>query len=287
MDQIGGKLLQQLGIVAGICDEASLADTIDNLIDKPGRKVSVGTAVKSMVLNALGFSNRALYLTPQFYKNRPVDVLLGVEAEDLHDDCLGTALDALYEYGITELFYKVSSRALKTFEISHRFVHLDTTTFSFHGKYEDEEDEPEVVSVTKGYSKDHNPDLNQVVLSLICSYRSSIPAWLEVLRGNSSDKKSFVKSIKAFRNQLSEKELPHFVADSALYSKQGINELSEIKWVTRVPESLTAAKKCIAETEVSHMSSSEEDGYCFREMHSEYGDIPHRWLIVFSENAYK
>ena len=78
----------------------------------------MGTAVQAMILNALGFSGRALYLSPQFYRNRPVDVLLGegIEAEDLHNDCLGTALDALYEYGVTELFYQLASQALGSSE---------------------------------------------------------------------------------------------------------------------------------------------------------------------------
>ncbi len=39
------------------------------------RKVSVGEAVSAMVLNALGFVSRPLYLTPEFFANKPVDLL--------------------------------------------------------------------------------------------------------------------------------------------------------------------------------------------------------------------
>jgi len=39
--------------------------------------VSVGTATVAMVLNGLGFSNRRLYLVPQFFENKPVQRLLG------------------------------------------------------------------------------------------------------------------------------------------------------------------------------------------------------------------
>jgi|GEM_PF-3399028 len=50
-----------------------------------------------MILHALGFSGRALYFTPDFFRNRPVDLLIGdgIKPDNLHDDCLGTALDAL------------------------------------------------------------------------------------------------------------------------------------------------------------------------------------------------
>jgi len=94
-------------------------------------------------------------------------------------------------------------------------VHLDTTSFSLHGKYESEdESDPEVVSITKGYSKDGQPELNQVVASMMCAYKSTIPVWLEVLSGNSNDKKSFRESIKKFREQFDKKRLPYFVAVS-------------------------------------------------------------------------
>jgi hypothetical protein len=53
-----------------------------------------------MVLNRLGFSNRRLYLVPQFFATKPVEHLLGpgITAEQLHDDCLGRTLDWLYAH---------------------------------------------------------------------------------------------------------------------------------------------------------------------------------------------
>ena len=65
--------LDHLGIVAGVCDRIDLIDTIDTFIGPTKRKVSVGEAVMAMVLNALGFVSRPLYLTPEFFSNKPVD----------------------------------------------------------------------------------------------------------------------------------------------------------------------------------------------------------------------
>src|SRR3989304_9365789 len=178
MDEYKQKVIQHLGIVAGICNEIKLIKTIDAEIEKPKRKVPGGQAVQSIILNAVGFSGRAMYLPPDYYRKRPVELLVGegIEPEDLNDDCLGSALDALYDYGVTELFYKVASRALATYDIEHRFVNLDTTSFSLHGKYNSgDESDTEVVSITKGFSKDDRPDLNQVVASMMCAYRRSIP----------------------------------------------------------------------------------------------------------------
>jgi len=75
---------QHLGIVAGVCSEIGIAEKIDEFVQRPKRKDSVGKAIEAMILNALGFTGRALYLTPQFYKGRPTEILLGdnVKAED-------------------------------------------------------------------------------------------------------------------------------------------------------------------------------------------------------------
>ena len=55
--------LDHLGIVAGICQQIGLIEKIDKYIGTTERKVSVGEAVQAMVLNALGFVGRVLYLS--------------------------------------------------------------------------------------------------------------------------------------------------------------------------------------------------------------------------------
>ena len=60
-------------------DELGLPELIDTVIkqDHGQRQVSVGLCVKAMILNGLGFVNRALYLMPHFFKDKPVERLLG------------------------------------------------------------------------------------------------------------------------------------------------------------------------------------------------------------------
>src|SRR5437016_4092078 len=87
--------LDHLGIIAGVCQEIGLAACLDAQDPTNRQQVSVGTATVAMILNGLGFSNRQLYLVPQFFANKPVEHLLGpgITAEMLNDDCLGRTLD--------------------------------------------------------------------------------------------------------------------------------------------------------------------------------------------------
>src|SRR5437764_7134551 len=93
-------------MVAGGCQEAGIAQWLDKQAGEDRRSVSVGQATVAMVLNGLGFSNRQLYLVPQYFENKPVEHLLGegISADMLNDDCLGRTLDWLYEHDVTTLF---------------------------------------------------------------------------------------------------------------------------------------------------------------------------------------
>ena len=80
------KSLDHLGIVATVCKEIGLADEIDRIVGvDPRQKVTCGEAVVAMVLNALGFVDRPLFLFPEFRGGtKPVEILIreGLKAED-------------------------------------------------------------------------------------------------------------------------------------------------------------------------------------------------------------
>lgn len=172
------------------------------------RKVSCGKGTQAMILNALGFVGRALYMTPEYLNNKPVDLLIGPDmcAADFNDDALDRCLDDLYEAGVTEVFYKVAAHALQVYGIRSKFVHLDSSSFHLHGAYDRQEPEREAISITYGYSKDHRPDLKQVLVQLITSHKSALPVWFEALSGNSNDKKTFTATVTAYCKQLSASE---------------------------------------------------------------------------------
>lgn len=288
--EISTQQLDHLGIVAGICQQIDLIGQIDRIVGANGRKVSVGQAIQAMVLNGLGFVNRPLYLTPEFYANKPVDVLIGrgIRAEDLNDDSLGRALDAVYQVGVTSVFVQVACYALYVMHITPRFAHVDTSAFSLKGAYTGPTETVEAgdavpITITYGYSKDHRPDLKQAMLGLICANASSLPIWLAALDGNHSDKKGLLELAQAYLKQFeATEEKPYIVADSALYSADNIKALAGVKWVTRVPATLKEAQHLLATIEQSQMTAGEE-GYFYCERTVSYGGIEQRWLVVLYE----
>ena len=84
------QILDHLGLVAGMVDKLGIAAVIDQATQQnpETRMVTVGHAVKAMVLNGLGFVHQQLYLVPRFFHHKPTHRLMapGIEAKPLNDD---------------------------------------------------------------------------------------------------------------------------------------------------------------------------------------------------------
>jgi transposase len=254
-----------------------------------------------MILNGLGFSNRQLYLVPQYFANKPVEHLLGrgITADMLNDDCLGRTLDWLYAHDPTKLFAGIARRARQVFGVQTKQIHVDTTSFSVSGEYaqtkaqtphatgaeEAEAGDLALIAITYGYSRDHREDLKQRMLALATTHDGDIPLFLQPLDGNSSDKVSLLAAIQAIQEQLrATDEAPSvYVADNGVYSEANMRILNQanVKWISRVSETSTGAKEVLAQSYETWQTS--EDG----NIHwvSQIRNLPQgkeRWVIVYT-----
>jgi len=271
-------------------EELGITEVLDHATqqDPEMRIVTVGHAVKAMVLNGLGFVNQQLYLVPHFFQNKPLPRLIapGIAASHLNDDTLGRALDTLYETGLTELYSLIAATAARRLGLTPTFTHLDTTSFHLDGRYNSAEAPDEhVVHITHGYSRDHRPDLNQVMLELMVEHQAGIPVLMKPLSGNSSDAHEFGQVIRDHMANLhTTYGATYLVADSALYSAENLQKLAEtrLKWITRVPATLREAQAVLAQAEPQTMAPLTE-GYRYRVVPSSYGGIEQRWVLLYSE----
>lgn len=296
------ETLEHLGLVAGMFDEVGIGELIDEMVpqDLSQRKVSVGQALKAMVLNGLGFANRRLYLMPEFFRNKPTERLVGagISPEHLNDDALGKALDALYAFGLTEL-YRLIARRRAAFRLGLgqsgvAMAHLDTTSFHVDGRY-NSEDEPldenagGLIHVSKGYSRDHRDDLNQVVLELIVESRANLPMMMRPLSGNASDKTSFEETIERHLSQLqADGGTPSMVvvSDSSGFSRGclGAYQRQGLRWVMSVPATVGEARRRLEEVDPEELRPLAE-GYRYSAFSRSYAEVEQRWLVIYSELA--
>ena len=282
-----------LGLISAFCREIGLVSMIDSLAPKQGEHlVSHGEVMLAMILNGLGFHRCTLHMFPDFFEDKPLERLIrpGIEAKHLNDDALGRTLDCLFDLGISEVYQLISERVIDRLGIQADSVHIDITRFHVDAEYaQDLDDDTACISLVRGYSRDHRPDLNQVVLKLICENRAGIPVYMQALSGNTNDAKAFVtltkhhiKSLKAAQN------CRYFVGDAALYYQESIFALhsKNQKFITRVPGTLKDAKQTLLTLQPETLDVF-EGGYSSRWVESNYGGVPQRWLVIKSEQALK
>ena len=158
-------------------------------------------------------------------------------------------MDKLYEKGLSSVFLMITLSVVQNYQLLTNFSHLDSSSFSVHGKYlinnlisskeeekeeesEEESEEPAPITITKGYSRDHRPDLKQFIIDLIVSGDGGIPLFLRVADGNEQDKIVFGEIAVEYKSMIDFETM--IVGDSALYTAKNLQLMSSIKWLSFV-----------------------------------------------------
>ncbi len=287
------KNLDHLGLVAGMIDELGIENEINKLIptNEKKKQLSYGMLCKAMILNGLGYVNKQLYLTPRFFENKPLKRLFGadIEASMINDDALGRTLDALYAYGVNKGYSIIAAKAMEKLSLIPQTLHLDSTSFHVDGKYNSTEAKDDsVVHITQGYSRDHHPQLNQVVLNLIVENQSGIPIWMKPSDGNQTDTKAFAAIIKEHIESLKKgcADDMQLIGDAALYTSKSLEVFKEhdISFISRVPMTITEAKDLQSKIYAMEFKPIDEN-YQASQHGIIYAQIPQQWVLYRSAHA--
>ncbi len=267
-------MIDELGISA-VIDEA-LPKTRDHIL--PHSKV-----VSAMLLNGLGFNERRLYFFSRFFTDLSTEQLFGpgVTPEHLNDDVLLRTLDRIYDYGTTDLFNRIVMNVMKKFQFGTHLLHADTTSFSVHGDYDNEEENFRNIQITYGHNKDLRWDLKQFVLSMVTN-QHGIPLFTQPYSGNESDKKILLETIQKVKQNLNLEDKAYYVADSAFYTGPNLQTLGHHTfWISHPPATIDEVKLLLVAD--MPMVPGEEEGYSFYERLVNYAGIEQKWVLVHSE----
>jgi transposase len=240
-----------------------------------------------MIMNGLGFSNRPVSLTPQFFANKPLDLLFrpGVRAEMFNRFKLGRSLDDMHLYGCDLMFSELSLSVCTQEGVEVRFNHLDTTSFSLSGDYLPESDE-QGITITRGYSKDHRPDLKQAVLELMVSQDGGIPLLSKSWDGNTSDIEVFEERTRELMTTFKNSPVPRYlVADSKLYHEDNAANLKSLQFITRIPNTLKLTGQVIRQALEMNRWQRLDEQTCYQSLSLCHFGMEQRWLVVQSQSA--
>jgi len=186
---------------------------------------------------ALGVLVRSLLLErePMYRQHETVSTFafwaLGLDearAESLSDDAVGRALDRLFDADRAALLTAVVVAAVDAFGLALSELHNDSTTVRLCGQYTQARGRrlrgKRAPWITYGYSKDHRPDLKQLLFILTTSDDGGVPVQFRCEAGNTNDSPPHIATWEALCRAAGGPEFL-YVADSKLCAREPMEHI--------------------------------------------------------------
>lgn len=169
--------LGALPIIDDFMERLRLGEILNEAITHPSHVNAILVLTKSIIVQPT-----ALYRIREWSRSFDPSLVYG---GSLGDDAFGRGLDKLFIADRASLLTKVVVGAIKTFGIETDQIHNDTTSVKFCGAYRKQN--PRAVQLKRGHSKDHRPDLKQLIYCLTVSADGAIPLHFKSYDGNQTD----------------------------------------------------------------------------------------------------
>jgi transposase len=216
--------------------------------------VSAGQIVMALILDTLA-GRSPLYKLELSFVGQDTELLFGeqIAPAKFNDDAVGRSMDALFEVGTGKILTAVVLSAIKEYNLDTQKVHHDTTSVTVYGDYDLYQDSTQShpFVITRGFNKDHRPDLKQIIQSLVCVDRG-IPVAAKMIDGNRSDKivnRNLLVDVAKKMKELGQND-PVYVADSALVTEDNLDLLADeekgCRFITRLPRTYNECRSVVS-----------------------------------------
>ncbi len=236
--------LGPLPIVNHFLSRMGLGEILQRHVPTQDRRVTLSYALGLGLLRSILVEREPIYrqqetvrtFAPEMYALHPEGV------DQVSDDRIGRALDRLFDADRAALLTEVVIAVAKRFEVRCDELHNDSTTIRFTGQYRRAQGRrmrgQRAPFITYGYSKDHRPDLKQLLFSLTASADGGVPVQFRCSDGNTNDSVTHIETWEALRAVAGRPDFL-YVADSKLCSRENMDYIYRRagRFVTVLPRS--------------------------------------------------
>ncbi len=224
------QLLGAMPIVNHFIGRLKLDDALDTAVPHDDARVRLAPVrVLGVLVRHLTIEHRPLYEMAEWAANYAPEPLGMNESEivALNDDRVGRTLTRLFDANRASLLTTVVLSMVRTFEIDCSQLHNDSTSITVTGSHyggAQKRGEKPVAELTFGHSKDHRPDLRQLVWILSVSADGAVPLSYRVESGNTSDDTTHVATWDQLRELVGRDDFL-YIADGKLASEKALRHI--------------------------------------------------------------
>ena len=232
---IVNHFLQRMGLEA-VLDRS--VPTADRRCDVPHAR-ALGVLLRSVIVE-----REPIYRQQETVRTFAPAVygLASAEVDALGDDRIGRALDRLFDADRGALLTAVVVAVGQRFGVRFTQLHNDSTTIRFCGQYRAARGRRlrgrRAPWITYGHSKDHRPDLKQLLVALTTSADGGVPVHFRCADGQTNDSQTHIETWDALRQVAGRPDFL-YVADSKLCTRENMDHIDRQRgrFVTVLPRS--------------------------------------------------
>jgi hypothetical protein len=192
--ELATELLGPLPVINAFCARLGLAGLLESYLPRQDARLRLAPATAiGVVVRNLVIGREPVYALGQWAA--PFDPALlglaGSEAGLLNDDRVGRMLARLFDADRASMLTRLVLDAVRVFDVDCSRLHNDSTSIKLTGAYPDADGRPRgakpTAKITWGHSKDHRPDLKQLVWILTVTADGAVPITYRVADGNTVD----------------------------------------------------------------------------------------------------
>jgi len=213
-----------LPLIAEVIDRMELRRILGEAIGQHGNETF--PAVDSLILLIINLAQgkQPLYELEHWVQSLDARCLgyRSLPKGKINDDRFGRALDKLYKADRASLMTRLVMGVVKEFDLQLDRIHNDSTTLKACGKYPGKTDTG--FELKNGKSKDHRPDLKQLVYSLSICADGAVPVHQKTYPGNRTDDTTHIETWNTLR-QIQPDPGFLYVADSKLCTDKQLHHI--------------------------------------------------------------
>ena len=210
------KTIGSLYLLKPFVSALGIRDIIDRIVpmERDAGRLTHGETIEQLVLNRLNAPCPLVHLE-DWAEATGILELYHIRPNDLNDDRLGRALDAIAPY-IDDIEEAIVLFCLSRFgKIDTDRILWDLTSFYFEGDHDDSE------MIKYGYNRDQKKDKKQAVVELNVTAKDGIPLCHRTLPGNASDQKEALANLETLKKRLKKKTFL-IIGDRAMFTKPNL-----------------------------------------------------------------
>jgi hypothetical protein len=239
--------LGPLPLVNHFIDRMGLAALLDKYVPTTDPRCRVSNAkALGVLLRSIVVEREPIYRAQETVHGFATG-LFGVaggnpDLKTLSDDRLGRALDQLFEADRAAFLTEVVLAVVKRFTVQLEQLHNDSTSIAFCGQYRHQypsgRSGKQAPAITYGYSKDHRPDLKQLLFILTTDADGGVPVQFRTADGNTNDSITHIETWTSLKAVAGRADFL-YVADSKLCSHDNLSFIDRAggRFVTVLPRS--------------------------------------------------